>query len=86
MTSEALFNQSIKPMSNRQPIVLQSKAIELLEAKQLSREGAITFLGMKYNDGTIIGVTSSPGLSYPQGSYITVSYFDKPSEHIRVGE
>ena len=86
MTSEELFNFSVKPMSNREAIILQSKAIELLETKTLSREGAIPFIGMKYNGGTIIGVTSSPGLSYTQGVYITVSYFDKPSEHIRVGE
>ena len=86
MTSEELFNFSVKPMSNREAIILQSKAIELLESKTLTREQASSFTGMKYNEGTIIGVTSSPGLQYPQGVYITISYPTKPSEHIRVGE
>ena len=86
MTSEELFNQSIKPMSNRQQTEVGVIASGFIKDKILNREGAVTFLGMKYNEGTIIGITSSPGLSYPQGVYITVSYFNKPSEHIRVGE
>lgn len=86
MTSEEVFNLSVKPMSNRESIILQSKAIELLESKTLTRKQALGYIGCKYKSGTIIGVTSRPGLSYAQGVYITVSYLDKPSEHIRVGE
>lgn len=85
MTSEELFNQSIKPMSNRQQIILQSKAIDILESKTLTREVASDLIGMKHPEGIIIGITTKPGLQYPEGTYITISNFDKPSKHIRVG-
>ena len=86
MNSKELFDNSNKPMSNRESIILQSKAIELLESKTLTEEQASAFIGMKYKEGTIIGVTSKPGLKYPDGIYITVTYSDKPTEYILVGE
>jgi len=53
--------------------------------KNLTREQALELVGTDRNGGTVIGIDSSPGRSYPAGLYLVIVFKDKRAEYEKVG-
>lgn len=86
-TSKELFLQSSRPMRDlsKSHQSLTDAESNMILSKSLTRDQATQLLGRKYKDQIIVGVTSSPGLSYVKGTYLTLASMGEPLEHIYVG-